>query len=187
VCPCTARGRSGLTGHVFSYAVTGGNERSDHHADPCLTSRGCWSKGFYVGSSRDPRGLLCAVRLEDPTLTLERTGWREATKLVPVLIMGYSRSKNPTFKKCATPLIALWYVDPGSIPTHAHTVTYSICRLRVRSPVRRERCSGWCANSQLATGNRASSVGSKIRLRSHGCTVKSRRLHSRSYIARKYN
>ena len=34
------RGRSGLTDHVFSDAVTGGNVRSDHHADPCLTARG---------------------------------------------------------------------------------------------------------------------------------------------------
>ena len=84
-------GRSGLTGHVFSDVVTGGNERSDHHADPCLTARGVTAvgvKGFYVGSSRDPRRLLCAARGEDPKLKLERTGRREAAEPVPVRFDG---------------------------------------------------------------------------------------------------
>ena len=69
------RGRSGLTGHVLSDAVTGGNERSDHHLTPASRQKrchGCWSKGFYVGSSRDPRELSCAAAREDPTLKLER-------------------------------------------------------------------------------------------------------------------
>ena len=43
-------GRSGLTDHVFSDAVTGGNVRSDHHADTCLIigkrCHGCWRKGI---------------------------------------------------------------------------------------------------------------------------------------------
>ena len=45
------RGRSGLTGHVFSDAVTGGNERSDHHADPCLTARDVTAVGVNVFTS----------------------------------------------------------------------------------------------------------------------------------------
>ena len=52
---------------------------------------GCWSKGFYVGSSRGPRGLLCAAAREDPTLKLERTGRREAAEPVPIRWDRYSR------------------------------------------------------------------------------------------------
>ena len=52
---------------------------------------GCWSKGFYFGSSRDPRGLSCAAAREDPTLKLERTGRREAAKPVPCLFDKYNR------------------------------------------------------------------------------------------------
>ena len=45
------RSRSGLTDHVFSDAVTGGNVRSDHHADPCLTARGVTAVGVKVFTS----------------------------------------------------------------------------------------------------------------------------------------
>ena len=44
-------GRSGFTGHVFSDSVTGGNEWSDHHADPCLTARGVTAVGVKVFTS----------------------------------------------------------------------------------------------------------------------------------------
>jgi hypothetical protein len=70
---------------------------------PCLTARGVTAVGVKVftsdllkgqdthGSSRDPRGLLCAARREDPTLKLERTGRREAAEPVPVTFDRYNR------------------------------------------------------------------------------------------------
>ena len=56
--------RSGLMDHVFSDAVTGGNVRSDHHADPCLTARGVTAVGVKVltsdlhGIKKDSRAQL---------------------------------------------------------------------------------------------------------------------------------